>query len=328
VAHLLVTGGAGYIGSHTVRALERAGHSVVVLDNLCAGRRELLGDTALVVGDVTDRDAVLNTFTKHGPFDGVLHFAALLSVPESVANPETYYHNNVTGSAILIEAARERGVGAFVLSSSAAVYGHPERQPISEATALAPNNPSGASNAMVERMLSDAESAHGLPWAALRYFNASGADPDGDLGECHDPETHLIPLALEAAATPGSDFALYGTDYATEDGTCVRDFVHVSDLARAHTLALDALLAGQAVGACNLGSGRGHSNREVLAAVERIVGKPVPVRECGRRPGDPPVLIADPTRFQRAHGWQPVHSDLDQIVETAWAWFRRWHQLS
>ncbi len=328
MAQLLVTGGAGYIGSHTVRALQRSGHSVVVLDNLCAGRPELVRDAPLVTGDVTDRDIVLRVFSERGPFDAVLHFAALLSVPGSVADPLTYYHNNVTGSAVLIEAARDHGVRAFVLSSTAAVYGHPEVQPISESTAIAPINPYGASKAMAERMLADVEGAHGLAWAALRYFNASGADPEGDLGECHDPETHLIPRALEAAALGEAHFELYGTDYPTADGTCVRDFVHVTDLARAHVLAVEALLSGRSVGACNLGSGRGHSNREVLAAVERAVGKPVPVRECPRRPGDPPVLIADARHFQQTYGWQPAHSELDTIVATAWAWLRRWRQLT
>jgi UDP-glucose-4-epimerase GalE len=328
VAHLLVTGGAGYVGSHALRRLLRAGHTAVVLDDLRAGNPELVRDAPLVRGDVCDRDAVLGVFADHGPFDGVLHFAALLSVPESIANPLSYYTNNVGGSATLIDAAVSQGARAFVFSSSAAVYGWPERQPIPESTALAPINPYGASKAMVERMLADAEAAHGLRWAALRYFNACGAEPEGDLGECHDPETHLIPLALEAAAGLRESFELNGTDYPTPDGTCVRDFVHVTDLADAHSRAIEALIDGRTVGACNLGTGRGHSNREVLAAVERVVGRPVPVREAARRPGDPAELVADPTRFREGYDWEPRLSDLETIVESAWAWLRRWRRLS
>lgn len=327
MASFLVTGGAGYIGSHTVRALQRAGHAAVVLDDLRSGQAELVRDAALVRGDVGDRSAVTGVFAEHGPFDGVLHFAALLSVAESMRDPLAYYRNNVGGSAALLECALAAGTRAFVLSSSAAVYGHPERQPIPESTPLAPINPYGASKAMVERLLADLEASHGLRWAALRYFNASGADPGGDLGECHDPETHLIPLALEAAAGVREGFELYGSDYATPDGTCVRDFVHVSDLADAHVLAIEALLAGHRVGACNLGSGRGHSNREVLATVERVVGRPVPVHETTRRPGDPAVLVADATRFRERYGWRPRLSELDTIVESAWAWLRRWRGL-
>ncbi|HEY8156371.1 MAG TPA: UDP-glucose 4-epimerase GalE [Myxococcota bacterium] len=324
MAHLLVTGGAGYIGSHTLRGLQRAGHTAVVFDDMRAGREELVKDARLVRGDVRDRDAVSRVFAEQGPFDGILHFAALLSVPESVANPLLYYSNNVTGSQVLLEAALAAGTRAFVLSSTAAVYGHPATQPISEATPPAPINPYGASKAHVERILADEETAHGLRWAALRYFNACGADPEGDLGECHDPETHLIPVALEAAAGLREALPLYGTDYPTRDGTCVRDYVHVTDLATAHVMAIEALLAGRSLGPRNLATGRGVTNREVLAAVEKIVGRPVPVKESPRRPGDPPELIADASRFRREFGWEPRHSDLDSVVRTAWAWLRRW----
>jgi UDP-glucose-4-epimerase GalE len=328
MAHLLVTGGAGYIGCHTLRCLQRAGHTAVVFDDLRAGRAELVHDAPLVRGDVRDGDAVARVFAEHGPFDGVLHFAALLSVPESVANPTLYHSVNVTGSQVLLDAALGAGTRNLVFSSSAAVYGHPELQPIPETAPLAPINPYGATKLKVERLLADAEAAHGLRWAALRYFNACGADPAGDLGECHDPETHLIPVALEAAAGLRDALPLYGTDYPTRDGTCVRDYIHVSDLATAHLLALTALIGGRSVGPRNLATGRGITNREVLSAVERIVGRPVPVRESARRPGDPPELVADATRFGREFGWQPRHSDLDSVVRTAWAWLRRWRRLT
>jgi UDP-glucose-4-epimerase GalE len=328
MAHLLVTGGAGYIGSHALSALQRAGHSAVVFDDLRAGREFLVRGAPLVRGDVRDREAVARVFSERGPFDGVLHFAALLSVPESVANPLLYYSNNVTGSAVLLETALASGARAFVLSSSAAVYGHPRQQPIPESAALAPINPYGASKMMVERILADAESAHGLRWAALRYFNACGADPEGGLGECHDPETHLIPVALEAAAGLRDALPLYGTDYPTRDGTCVRDYIHVSDLASGHVLALEALLAGRSIGPRNLATGQGVTNRELLAAVERVVGRRVPVKDSPRRPGDPPELVADATRFRSELGWQPRHSDLDTIVSTAWAWLRHWRGIA
>ncbi len=328
MAHLLVTGGAGYIGCHALRALQRAGHTAVVFDDLRAGREMLVHGAPLVRGDVRDRDALTRVFAERGPFDGVLHFAALLSVPESVANPLLYYSNNAMGSALLLEVALAAGTRAFVLSSTAAVYGHPKQQPIPEDAPLAPINPYGASKLMVERILADAETAHGLRWAALRYFNASGADPEGDLGECHDPETHLIPVALEAAAGLRDALPLYGTDYPTRDGTCVRDYIHVSDLATGHVLALEALLAGRSVGPRNLATGNGVTNRELLAAVERVVGRRVPVTNAPRRPGDPPELVADASRFRREFGWQPRHSDLDTIVSTAWAWLRRWRGLA
>jgi len=285
MSHLLVTGGAGYIGSHALRNLQRAGHTAVVIDDLRAGNAELVSDAPLVRCDVADRDAVSRAFEEHGPFDGVLHFAASLFVAESVSKPLEYYANNVGGSLALIDVALAHGTQAFVLSSTCATYGIPERVPISEDTPLAPINPYGASKAMVERILADAETAHGLRWAALRYFNASGADPEGGIGECHDPEIHL---------------------------------------ADAHVSAIEALIEGRSLGVRNLGTGNGYSNREVMAAVERAVGQPVPVREADRRPGDPPELIADASAFRREFGWEPRHSDLDTIVSTAWAWLQSW----
>ncbi len=327
MAHLLVTGGAGYIGSHALLALREAGHTAVVVDDLSAGYAQLVGDCPLIRCDVGDAPGLRRVFAEHGPFDGVLHFAAFLSVPESVAHPERYYRNNVGGSACLLEVALEHGVQSFVLSSTCAVYGHPERVPISESTPLRPINPYGASKRVVERMLAEAEGAHGLRWSALRYFNACGADPEGRTGECHDPEIHLIPSALETAAGLRPGLKLFGTDYPTPDGTCVRDYIHVSDLAEAHALAMDALLAGKTLGARNLGTGRGHSNREVLAAVERVTGLPLSVTEAPRRPGDPPELVADASVARRELGWTPRHSDLDAIVATAWAWLRKWKRL-
>lgn len=327
MAHWLVTGGAGYIGSHTLRALRGAGHSAVVLDDLRSGRASFVGDAPLVRCDAGDRPEVARAFTDYGPFDGVLHFAASLSVSESVAHPLAYYRNNVAGALALIETALEHGVRAFVLSSTAAVYGHPPAQPIPESAPLAPLSPYGATKTMVERMLADAEQAHGLRVAALRYFNAGGADPEGGIGECHDPETHLIPVALEAAAGLRPQLELYGSDYPTPDGTCVRDYIHVSDLAAAHVVAAEALLRGGPGGAYNLGTGVGHSNRQVLAAVERAVGRSAPLRESPRRAGDPAQLGADASRFRRDFGWEPRRSDLETIVRTAWAWLRAWRGL-
>jgi len=328
LANLLVTGGAGYIGCHALRALQRAGHDTVVLDDLRAGNAELVKGAPLVRADIADRDAVARCFDEHGPFDGVLHFAAYLSVPESVADPLRYYRNNVEGSVALLDVALTRGVRAFVLSSSAAVYGTPAEQPIAETAEPSPINPYGASKWMVERMLADLERSAGLRWAALRYFNAAGADPEGDLGECHDPETHLIPVCLEAACGLRPALDLYGTDYATPDGTCLRDYVHVTDLADAHRRAVEALLEGRSLGARNLASGKGTSNREVIAAAEAATGRRIPVRERERRPGDPPALVADATRFREETGWAPHHSELSNVVATAWAWMRRFRGVS
>jgi UDP-glucose-4-epimerase GalE len=327
VAHWLVTGGAGYIGSHTLRALLGAGHSAVVLDDLRSGRAAFVEGTPLVRCDAGDRAAASRAFADYGPFDGVLHFAASLSVSESVAEPLSYYRNNVAAALALIETALEHGARAFVLSSTAAVYGHPPVQPISESAPLAPLSPYGASKAMVERILADAERAHGLRFAALRYFNASGADPQGGIGECHEPETHLIPVALEAVAGLRPRLELYGSDYPTPDGTCIRDYIHVSDLASAHVLAAEALLGGGPGGPYNLGTGTGHSNRQVLAAIERVVGRAVPFEEAPRRPGDPAELVADASRFQGDFGWAPHRSDLEAIVQTAWRWLSAWRGL-
>jgi UDP-glucose-4-epimerase GalE len=328
MAHLLVTGGAGYIGSHALRALQRAGHTAVVIDDLRAGRADFVRNAPLIRRNIADRHAVAHALASYGPFDGVLHFAAYLSVPESVANPLAYYQNNVVGSAVLIEAALRHGVRAFVLSSTAATYGVPERQPTPESVPLAPINPYGASKGMVERILADVEAAHGMRFSALRYFNACGADPEGGIGECHEPETHLIPVVLEAAAGLRDRLDLFGTDYPTPDGTCIRDYIHVTDLADAHVRAIEAALGDGPSGIYNLGTGRGHSNREVISAVERHLGRRVPVREQPRRAGDPPVLVADASRFERDFGWHPAHSNLETIVTTAWSWLCQWRGLA
>jgi UDP-glucose-4-epimerase GalE len=322
VARLLVTGGAGYVGSHALRALLRAGHEAVVLDDLRAGRAAFAAGAELVRADVGDPAALGELLARRGPVDGVLHFAASIEVGASVERPLAFYRNNVSASATLLEASVAAGARAFVFSSSAAVYGSPARVPIPEDAPLAPLSPYGASKMMVERMLADAAAAHGFGYAALRYFNASGADPGGGIGECHQPETHLIPLALRAAAGTGPALRLFGSDWPTRDGSCERDFVHVSDLAEAHVRALEGLLAGGRSGAFNLGTGAGHTVREVIAAVERAVGRPVPLETAPRRPGDPAVLVADPSRFQRAYDWSPRLSDLATIVETAWQWER------
>lgn len=327
MARLLVTGGAGYIGSHCRLALGAAGHQVVVMDDLREGRDFLAGDDPLVRCDIGDREGVATAFREHGPFDGIVHLAAYLKVPESVADPLKYYRNNVAGTANLLSVALENDCKAFVLSSTCATYGVPPEVPIRETTPQDPINPYGMSKLMVERILADSEVAHRLRWAALRYFNACGADPEGRVGECHDPEIHLIPSALEAAAGLRPGMKLFGTDYPTPDGTCVRDYIHVSDLADAHVRAIERLLGGESVGPRNLGTGNGISNREVLAAVERITGKPVPCEEAPRRPGDPPELVADAARFKQEFGWNPTHSDLDTIVSTAWAWLQKWKGL-
>jgi UDP-glucose-4-epimerase GalE len=322
VAHLLVTGGAGYVGSFALRALLAAGHSAAVMDDLRAGRAEFVRGAALLRADVGDAAAIAEAFARHGPFDGVLHFAASVEVGASVAEPLAFHRNNVTASATLLEACVAAGVRAFVFSSSAAVYGDAGGEPIPESAPLAPASPYGAGKQAVERLLADVEAAHGLRHTALRYFNAAGADAEAGLGECHAPETHLIPLALRAAAGTGPPLRLFGSDWPTRDGSCLRDFVHVADLAEAHVLALEGLLAGGPGGAFNLGGGAGHTVREVLGEVERAVGRPVPVEAAPRRAGDPPALVADATRFRRAYGWTPRRSDLAGIVASAWAFER------
>ena len=321
---VLVAGGAGYIGSHVCKALAAAGFTPVVYDNLSSGHRWAVRWGPLEIGDIRDEARLVEVMRRYRPA-AVLHFAALIAVGESVVDPGKYYSTNVAGSIALLNAMRSQGVDTLVFSSTAAVYGVPQRQPIDETQPRAPVNPYGWSKAMVEQIISDHAAAHDLRWAALRYFNACGADPEGESGEEHDPEFHLIPRALMAVAGKLPHLDLFGTDYPTPDGTCIRDYIHVADLASAHVAALRHLLGGGASVAANLGVGRGFSVREVIAAVEAATGLTVPVRYGPRREGDPPELVADPGLSMRSFGFAPRFTDLTEIVATAWNWHRpRW----
>ncbi|SHN60700.1 UDP-glucose 4-epimerase GalE [Bradyrhizobium erythrophlei] len=319
---ILVTGGAGYIGSHTCKILAQEGYRPVAFDNLSSGHTWAAKWGPLERGDILDRAALDQAIEKHRP-SACLHFAAFAYVGESVTDPGKYYRNNVVGSLTLLEALRDHGIDQFVLSSTCATYGVPDKVPIDETLTQAPINPYGASKLMVERMLADFYAAYRLRSVALRYFNAAGADPEVEIGEDHDPETHLVPLVLDAASGDREDITVFGTDYDTPDGTCVRDYIHVSDLARAHVLALQALEQGQTHRAFNLGNGQGYSVREVIASVERVTGRPVPVQFGERRPGDPARLISNSVRAASELGWKPQISTLDDIVFTAWEWHKR-----
>jgi UDP-arabinose 4-epimerase len=314
-----VTGGAGYIGSHTAKALAEAGLEPVVLDNLQRGHRAAVRWGPLIEGDVGDRSTLDRIFTQY-PIEAVLHFAAFASVGESMQSPELYFRNNLVNTLGLLEAMRDRAVGKIVFSSTCATYGNPEHIPITESHPQRPVNPYGESKLMVERLLYWFSSVYGLRSVALRYFNAAGADPQGELGENHEPETHLIPLVISAAMGLSKALEVYGTDYDTPDGTAVRDYLHVTDLGVAHVAALRYLEGGGATTAINLGTGQGHSVREVTSMVERVSGRKVPVREIGRRTGDPPCLIADAAKAGELLKWSPSHSTLEEIVQTAWNW--------
>jgi UDP-glucose-4-epimerase GalE len=317
---VLVTGGAGYIGSHACKALSRAGYGVVAFDNLSAGHREAVRYGPLVEGDILDTRAVRAALRQH-EIGAVMHFAALLDVGESVREPARYFRTNVSGALSVLEAMAAEGVRAFVFSSTCATYGEPVETPITESHPQRPINAYGESKLAVERALPHFERALGLRWVALRYFNAAGADPNGDLGEDHAPEIHLIPRAIEAASG-GRPLDVFGDDYPTPDGTCLRDYVHVSDLADAHVRALEAMIeTGRSV-AYNLGTGRPHSVREVIASVERVTGQPVARRQAPRRAGDPAVLYAAAQKAQSELHWRPQRTELDAIVGTAWAWYR------
>ena len=314
--HVLVTGGAGYIGATTAAALLDAGHRVTVADDLSAGHRDAVpDDAAFIEVDVTDPDAIEEVVGDAG-FDACLHFAALIEAGESMRAPERFFRVNTAGSAILLDALLRHGVRRFVLSSTAAVYGEPERVPITEDDTLAPTNAYGESKLLVERMLAWHHGIHDLRYAALRYFNAAGAVPGR--GERHDPETHLIPLVLQVAEGRRDHITLFGTDYPTEDGTAVRDYIHVADLADAHVRAVEQLDTHGTI-TCNLGNGRGFSVREVVEAARRVTGHPIPAAEAPRRAGDPAVLVASSERARRLLGWQPRVPDLDRIVADAWA---------
>ena len=319
---VLVTGGAGYIGSHACKALARAGYAPVVLDNLVHGHRDAVRWGPLVEGDLADRALLVETVRRFG-VAAVMHFAAFAYVGESMAKPELYFRNNMVNSLALLDALRETGVRRLVFSSSCATYGVPDAVPIREDMPQRPVNPYGESKLMTERMLHWEGVAHGLAYVALRYFNAAGADAEGEIGEHHEPETHLIPLILDAALGRRAQIDVYGTDYPTPDGSAIRDYIHVGDLAEAHVLALQYLERGGASLALNLATGKGHSVREVIAAAERVTGRRIPRRETARRPGDPPALVADAARARAVLGWTPRHSDLDAMLATAWEWHRR-----
>jgi len=319
---ILVTGGAGYIGSHSCKALARAGFEPVTYDSLVHGHEWAVRWGPLVQGDIADKQRLVEVIRRHD-IKAIMHFAAFLEVGESMRLPLRYLQNNVAGTVSLLEAAVETGVRHVVFSSTAAVFGTPERVPIDEAHPKAPVNTYGASKLMIEQALHWVEAPHGITHAILRYFNAAGADPDGETGEDHTPETHLIPLILQAAMGQRPAIDIYGTDWPTPDGTCIRDYIHVTDLADAHVKALQHLIGGGKSLSLNLGTGRGHSVREVIDAVGRVTGKPVPARETGRRDGDPAVLVADPGAAQQILGWIPALSDIEPIVETAWRWANR-----
>ncbi|MSP88371.1 MAG: UDP-glucose 4-epimerase GalE [Alphaproteobacteria bacterium] len=319
---ILVTGGAGYIGSHACKALAKAGFTPIAYDNLCAGHREAVQWGPLFEADLADRARLLQVLRTE-KIAAVMHFAAFAYVGVSVRDPATYFQNNVVNTLGLLDCMREAGVNTIVFSSTCATYGTPDRVPIDETQAQRPINPYGESKLFVERALHWYGGAYGLRWAALRYFNAAGADPDGAIGEDHEPETHLIPLAIQAALGQRAGLDVFGTDCPTPDGTAIRDYIHVNDLADAHVLALGKLMAGTAALQLNLGTGRGHSVRAVIEAVERITGQRVAQRLSPRRAGDPAELVADARRANETLGWRPALSDLDTIVRTAAAWHGR-----
>lgn len=316
---ILVVGGAGYIGSHMVKRLAQAGYLPVVLDDLSGGRREAVRGSRLVVADLGN-SAALDALLQAVRFDAVMHFASFIQVADSLARPARYYDNNVGNTVRLLEAMLRHQVGNFIFSSTAAIFGEPHYVPIDERHPKEPINPYGRSKWMVEQMLTDFDRAYGLRSSCLRYFNAAGADPDTELGECHEPETHLIPLVLQAAAGRRPAITVYGENYETPDGTCIRDYIHVADLCDAHLLALEALLDEGPSTRYNLGNGTGYSILDVIAAVERVTGHKV-VRQSGpRRAGDPPVLVADSGLAKSELRWRPQFADIDTIILHAWRW--------
>lgn len=324
---MLVTGGAGYIGSHAVLALQQAGYRVVVLDNLVYGHRELVEDVLkaeLVVGDISDRP-LLDSLFADGSIAAVMHFAAYAYVGESVVSPAKYYRNNTCGTLTLLEAMQAAEVHHIVFSSTCATYGVPQIVPIPEEHPQTPINPYGASKLMVERMLADFGPAYGLKSVCFRYFNAAGADPEGRLGEDHDPETHLIPLILLTALGRRDSIRVFGTDYPTPDGTCIRDYIHVSDLATAHVLGLEYLLRGGESAVFNLGNGNGFSVKEVIDAARAVTGQSIRVVEGDRRPGDPPALVGSSDRARAVLGWNPQYTDIHEILRHAWNWHQKRH---
>ncbi|GAA6620975.1 UDP-glucose 4-epimerase GalE [Scytonema sp. NUACC26] len=325
---ILVTGGAGYIGSHTVLALKLAGFDVIVLDNLVYGHRDLVEkvlQVKLVEGDTNDQALLSDLFKTHD-IAAVMHFSAYAYVGESVSDPAKYYRNNVTGTLTLLEAMLAASVKKFVFSSTCATYGVPQVVPIPEDHPQNPINPYGATKLMVEKILSDFDAAYDFKSVRFRYFNAAGAHPEGLLGEDHNPETHLIPLVLLAAMGKRESISVFGTDYPTPDGTCVRDYIHVTDLADAHVLGLEYLLKGGNSEVFNLGNGNGFSVKEVIDTAKKVTGKDIKVVECDRRPGDPPALIGSGEKARKILGWNPQYASLENIISHAWHWHQKRHQ--
>jgi UDP-glucose 4-epimerase len=316
---ILVTGGAGYIGSHYVLFERERGSEVVALDNLVYGHKEAVLDAPLDVGNVGDRDVLKGVFDRY-PIDAVVHFAAFASVGESVAHPEKYYNNNVAATLALLDAMLEFGVRHFVFSSSCATYGNPKYVPMDEQHPQDPINPYGESKFICEKMMSAYSHAHGLKFASLRYFNAAGADPQGRIGERHQPESHLIPIILQTALGKRPSVSVFGTDYDTPDGTCIRDYIHILDIAQAHSLALDRLRGGGDSDFFNLGTETGHSVREVIELCSKVTGRVIKTEISDRRPGDPPRLVAGAAKAKQMLGWQPVYTNLEETINTAWNW--------
>jgi UDP-glucose 4-epimerase len=324
---ILVTGGAGYIGAHTVQALQQAGYEVVVFDNLVYGHSEIVSEVLkaeLVVGDIGDRSGLDSLFASRN-IQAVMHFAAFINVGESVSDPAKYYRNNFTGTLTLLEAMVAAGVKRFVFSSTCATYGEPQFLPLTEDHPQAPINAYGTTKLMVEKLLADLDRAHGLQSVIFRYFNAAGAHPNGLMGEDHQPETHLIPLVLQTALGKRESVSILGSDYDTPDGTCIRDYIHVCDLAQAHVLGLEYLLGGGQSQAFNLGNGNGFTVRQVIETARCVTGQPIAVVEQPRRAGDPPSLVGSSDRARQVLGWKPQYADLDLIVQHAWVWHQRRH---
>ena len=316
---ILVAGGAGYIGSHMVKQLAQAGHKVVTLDNLSYGYRDAVKYGQFVEGDIGDA-ALLDNLFQGAHFDAVMHFAGFIQVGESVQKPSIYYHNNVTNTLTLLDAMLHHGIKNFIFSSTAAIFGEPEYTPIDEKHRKQPINPYGHSKLMIEQVLDDYDAAYGLRATCLRYFNAAGADPDGELGERHVPETHLIPLILQAASGRREDIKVFGDDYDTDDGTCVRDYIHINDLCTAHSLALEHMIKNDRSARFNLGNGKGFSVKQVIDVAKAVSGKDFRVSIEPRRAGDPAVLVADASLARQELNWQPAFADLEAIVKTAWDW--------
>lgn len=318
---ILVTGGAGYIGSHTVKELRKRGYKVLVYDNLSTGHQWAVRKDELIKGELGDQALIQHILHEKKPL-AVMHFAASALVGESIEKPEFYFRNNVINTLNLLETMLTSGVKYLVFSSTAAVYANPHQIPIAENHPLDPANPYGEGKAFVDKALRWYEEAHDLRYISLRYFNAAGADPEGELGEVHDPETHLIPRILEVAAGKRSCIEIYGTDYDTPDGTCIRDYIHVTDLAQAHILALEALLNGHTSRIYNLGNQKGFSVKEVVEVARRVTSHAVPTKESPRRPGDPSVLVAGSERIKKELDWRPQYNDMTTIIETAWRWVK------